>query len=791
MRANNSGGPEYSKTLRDGKYAASSEIPRSMNARKGLTRGGLWAPLVLNQMALGPHIDPRPSAPLRPGVLALLFLLTTTLSLQGTPWRWDWSNPLPHGNDIADIGFHPTHQFIQVTAHGQLYASSTLDQWVSRETGTRKNLRAVAFMRDRMVISGERGLILWSDDGHRFNRVDLATENWLEGVAASTNRVIAVGDNAAIYSSDDAITWVPQPVPFTNWLHGVARSEEVFAAVGDDGLIITSPDGVEWTQRSIADGNTARLNRIAWTGNGFVVAGDAFEGASTVIFGNSSGSSWVRQTQSGATGDLLTAAAASPSSRLVAGDQEVRLASGAAVIFWSDEMAPPFGAPPELYLAAASDGFDYVLGGLTGLTVRTVPMRSIVEGNEWSEFPSPPRNWLFDVVGTTLLSTNVSVTLEGETPVYESTTVTNRLYVAAGDLGTLLTSEGGVTWTQSIQPSSVSNQVYLALTSNALGIVAAGSGGVVSFSPNQFVTVVSTNQLEFVESTNTTVIEVTRTNAVNSLGILWLNGESSTPLDLLAACASPDLFVVGGQGGFMAISPDGTNWISQVTGTDRVISGLEFWSGGYVAVGEDGTILTSLDAVYWTPRESGTTNWLFRVRAAQGQLVAVGREGTVLTSPDGITWTPRSSGVSHALNDVEFTVAGWFIAGSQGTVLHSADGVNWIQDDQLITGKSMYGLATQDIQLIAVGIEGAILRTRLAPYLNPVEIVKYPHSPLENEFIFRGELDQRFRLDQGPSVNALKLGPILSIPNPDGLMIYRDPEARGSDARIYYVPGTP
>ncbi|MBN8247608.1 MAG: hypothetical protein J0L84_09210 [Verrucomicrobia bacterium] len=631
-------------------------------------------------------------------------------------------------------------------------------------------------------------MILWSDDVQEFGTVDLGTEDWLEGVATSGSVAVAVGDNAAIYRSEDGLQWTRQTVGFTNWLRGVAWGGDVFVAVGDDGLIVTSSDGMEWTPREVSDGRPVALNRVAWTGDGFVVAGDRFEDRGVVIFGNARGTSWVRQTQSGATGDLLAAAAESIGSRLVAGDFEVRLASGSSVISWSDQAGPPAGAPLATYLAAISDGREYTLGGRSGLTVTGVHSSGDPVQTDWIPYPSPPRNWLFDVVTNSAVSTNVTVRLENDTPRYDSQVATNAFYTAVGDLGTVLTSESGVTWSAVSSPTNAADRVYLAVAGGTPGMVAVGGGGLISYSPASHMEVVTTNQYLLSDGT---LLEATVTNAVSTLGLLWQEVASPTNLDFLSICSGPDLLVLGGASGYLATSTDGIQWTGQISGTTRAISGLEYANGRYVAVGEEGLILTSDDAVTWTPRESGSTNWLFRIRAGNGQWIAVGRDGAILTSADTISWTPRASGITNSLNDVEFAFGRWFVAGNQGTLLHSTDGVDWTADTQLITGKSLYALASRDAQLVTVGIEGVVLRTRLAPYLKPVEMLKYPQGPDERLFIFRGELDQRFRLDRGPAVNELHRGPVLQITDPDGLLYYFDPVHEVPAAQIFVAPNVP
>ena len=66
------------------------------------------------------------------------------------------------------------------------------------------------------------------------------------------------------------------------------------------------------------------------------------------------------------------------------------------------------------------------------------------------------------------------------------------------------------------------------------------------------------------------------------------------------------------------------------TPTTALLSSVESFPGGVVAVGQSGTILISADGASWKARSAPTTNWIYRVRYANGQLVAVGQGGSLL-----------------------------------------------------------------------------------------------------------------------------------------------------------------
>jgi hypothetical protein len=137
------------------------------------------------------------------------------------------------------------------------------------------------------------------------------------------------------------------------------------------------------------------------------------------------------------------------------------------------------------------------------------------------------------------------------------------------------------------------------------------------------------------------------------------------------------------------------------------------------------------------------------VRALNGQWIAVGQNGLILTSPNGQTWTSRASGTTAWLNDVAHAGGRYFICGTQGTVLTSTNATDWSRVF-VISGKSLYGLATTGDQLVAVGIEGVILRAGL-DLLQPVHIASFLHDECAaaavDRFAFRGRVDQRVRLE--------------------------------------------
>lgn len=710
-------------------------------------------------------------------ILATCFLCLTTVA---APLRWHWSNPLPHGNNIAAMAVDPTWGYIQVADHGQFYTSPDLVAWTPSETGTLKALRSAAFFGSRLVVTGESGLVMWADQVDNFNLLDLGTADWLESVAVSPTKLVAVGDSAAIYTSTTGTNWTRQSVSFTDWLRAVtwaSTSGGLFVAVGETGRIATSADGVRWITRN--SGVTVNLNSVAWTGTHFIAVGDAGK----VLFSNAGGTIWTTQSGVGATGDLNTVAIETPNVRLAAGENEVRLNITAGLAsLWTDQLATTKAAPAPkaTYLTSLWDGTNFIFGGRAGLTVTGRRPSGSLEYS-WNLLASPSRSLLFDIAPAVSTGTNVSASFLNGALKFSTNQTTNTFYAAVGDTATILTSDNGVSWSSALVPSSASNSIYLGVAGNRQGLVAVGSLGTISFSPIAYSPVVTTNS--FTNGANITTVVLT--NQANTLGLAWYASPSPTNLDLQAVCATENLYIVGGDQGFLATSPNGTNWTRRTSGTTHYLSGLEAWPGGYVAVGEAGTILTSPDATNWVSRSVATTNWIYRVRWLGGQLVAAGQNGAIYTSPTGTNWTARTSGTTAWIDDLEYIAGNYYAVATQGVLLTSTNAINWVTDTSIITGKSLYGAATIDGQLIIVGAEGVILRAQAGPFPGPVQLVTWPHQPSDKLYIFNGSPDQVFRLDRSTDLKTWMPGFNLEITDPAGSLLLLD-DTTNNPARQFY-----
>jgi len=643
-------------------------------------------------------------------MFSLLLSSVITSSAVDFPLRWRWSNPLPHGGHIYDMAYLPSSSLaVQASERGQIFTSFDLDLWLPRDTGLTNDMRAAIFFGQRVIVTGENGLVLYSDDGEHFQTGTLhdgPTTDWLEALAASPILAVAAGDNGAIYTSANGATWKRQNSGTNTWFSGLAFGGGNFVVVGQHGVILTSPNGTNWTKRTSGTGQP--LYRVGFGNGRFTAVGNA----GVTLSSTNGGTNWVQEFP-GAT-NALNHATSGGLDRLLVGTSEVRLQDNGV---WSNELAKTNGPPVWTYYSGIGlPGFFYI-AGRTGLQSEGYQISN--QPYFWLTPYDSIRTWLWDIKR-----------LPG-------------FYITVGDYGTVMTSGNGVDWTLELVPPTVTNTTLLGIGGNTNLLLAVGDGGSVIYSPQVLTNIVFTNETGMVV-----------TQVVGSVGVVWHSIPKPTTNDLQGvAVLSNSLFVITGSKGTLLTSADGSNWIARVSNTTNLLTSVTEWPGGFVAVGDNGTVITSPDGISWTRRTAGTTNWLYRVRWLNNMLLTAGQNGTIMTSADGVNWSNRTSGTVQWLNDATYIVDTWFAFGVGGTVLTSSNLVTWTSRGTL-TRKALYGAATDSRQLIVVGVEGVIMRSQVVPNLTPVSFLGYARvgtngfSPAYNVFLFGGKPDQQFTLNR-------------------------------------------
>ena len=661
--------------------------------------------------------------------------------------RWRWSNPLPHGNNVLDM-LVTSSRMIQVGDAGTIYVQGDDERWVPVFSGVTNYLRSVTMMGERVIVTGENGCILWSDDAVTFQSAQLSpsTTIWFEGVSASAQRAVAVGDNGSIYTSTNGISWTQATSNTYEWLRGVAFGGGVFVAVGENGKILRSTTGTSWS--SITSGTTAHLNRVRYFGSQgsgkFIIVGDK-----GVSLSSATGVAPWTSLGSGSTNNLYDVAI-NDTGTLLVGDQEIRFRGTGGTTWTNHVTSLQSDAPPAwVYLSAYGSMTSWLVAGRTGLLLEGTTTNS--SAYVWQSFSDSPHAWIWDM------------------------TVKNSIYVAVGDLANIQTSLDGILWTREVVPVPSTNTVLLGVGGSTNLLLAVGNAGNVLVSRAGTTVVAVTNLI----GDSLVVTDET----VETYGLVWTKCAPFTSSSLQGVDASANLMIVTGDTGKIYTSFDSTNWVSRTTPTLNFLSSVAIGANVCVAVGANGTLLRSgTNGATWTLVPMGTSSWLYRVRWLDNQFVVVGQNGLIYTSSDAITWTARQSRTTRWLTDVSRVGENWFATGYQGTLLCSTNLSSW-SPVPVPTIKSLYASSTQNGQLVIAGVEGAILRNQVVPQLGPVNVLGYSRSAVLNSdatstvydlFLFGGEPDQRFNFLSTTNLllNAWSTNTVLEMFDPSGTIYF-------------------
>ena len=95
-------------------------------------------------------------------------------------------------------------------------------------------------------------------------------------------------------------------------------------------------------------------------------------------------------------------------------------------------------------------------------------------------------------------------------------------------------------------------------------------------------------------------------------------------------------------------------------------------------------------------------------------------------------------------------------------------------------------LTIHDGQLVTVGSEGAILRSRLIPDPTPINMASFARSSGMNVFLFTGAPDQQFRLQSSPDLVTWTDGALLEFLDSSGTLLYVEDTGTNAPADQFY-----
>lgn len=277
-------------------------------------------------------------------------------------------------------------------------------------------------------------------------------------------------------------------------------------------------------------------------------------------------------------------------------------------------------------------------------------------------------------------------------------------WVAVGELGTILTSPDGITWTK--RNSGFPTRWLVGVGyGNGLWVAV---GGTASITENNGLILTSTDGITWTP-------RITSGTRINN--VVYGNGT----------------FVAVDDAGGRWTSLDGiTGWSRGFTSTGNYLRGLVLGAPQFVTTGLNG-IQTSFDGISWNNR-AFTAGQLEAAAYGRKQFVIAGANGTTYTSRDGLTWqqsfpTSTITFRGAAFFNNQFIAVGNATANGHG-IASSLDGIAWVdRATNLEAGAILLAVAAGPDSAIAVGQNGAILQSPVAA--NQPSILTQPAAVVE------------------------------------------------------------
>ena len=141
-----------------------------------------------------------------------LFVLLEPMGIYTTPSAAKWERVYEsYSNDMLSHMIATDDKLIVIGENGQILYTENMIDWVEVDSGTTKDLLGICWDNDRFVIVGadeNAGVVLTSTDGIVWSIVqDNLVGDLFTGITWNGKQYIAVGKNL-LKSSTDAVTWI-------------------------------------------------------------------------------------------------------------------------------------------------------------------------------------------------------------------------------------------------------------------------------------------------------------------------------------------------------------------------------------------------------------------------------------------------------------------------------------------------------------------------------------------------------------------------------------------------------
>ncbi len=186
------------------------------------------------------------------------------------------------------------------------------------------------------------------------------------------------------------------------------------------------------------------------------------------------------------------------------------------------------------------------------------------------------------------------------------------------------------------------------------------------------------------------------------------------------------IVVVGSSGGTILTSTNGHTWDDHSLNNVIGFNAVTYGQGKFVAVGKatdnSDVIYASLDGITWGRITSATpSRLLYGINYGGGKFVAVGSSGYIYVSDNGVTWNQKTAPAGAEtlnFNKVSYAANQFFIGGTNQSILTSQDGSAFTIENIGSSGSSIYSIMAANGRAIAAGSSGLLLTRDLTPPLS-------------------------------------------------------------------------
>jgi hypothetical protein len=232
-------------------------------------------------------------------IRTVLFFCLFFLFLSDNSVKAGEHSKLNEAKGYTDIVFFQNN-FIAVGSKGRIDCITKSGERTTVDSSGRYNFTCALSNEEILIVAGEHGTILYSNDGKIFYRAVSGTDKSINSITFRNGLFIAGANGGIILTSKNGKAWNTLPIKVKGNILSLSSNNSFFIGVSDAGEIIKSSDGISW---EIKDYNKeyARFNqyskfkRILATQSSTVIIGTHDDGSPSVLF-STMGNVWAERT---------------------------------------------------------------------------------------------------------------------------------------------------------------------------------------------------------------------------------------------------------------------------------------------------------------------------------------------------------------------------------------------------------------------------------------------------------------------------------------------------------------